>query len=256
MPDLFLDLYLLALLSTQSSPVYLVSFPLVLCVFWMVLLVKILGSRSTLLGLFSYNTCLTSGFAGVLRAHRQSSCSLLLPTSRSVHCTCQRPSWHVWTTSPPTASPHHGLRRTSATPASPTDERPSSSRTWLSHATRGGSHSPPLIQASVVGYFSVFMLLLCFVLSFSVVISLCLSSFRCLSSSNSLYIFYYLNWWSRFLASVSRITGPVSSEALLQRTFVHSLNFGMPSLCFCSFSFLLYFCFHVSKKKKKKKKNY
>jgi hypothetical protein len=160
MPDLFLTLYLLALLSTQSSPVYPVSFHRVLCVFWMVLWVEILGSRSTLSSQFLHDTRLTSGFVGVLRVYRRSSCSPPLPTSRSVHCTRQGPSWLVWTTSPPTASPHHGLRRTSA---SPTSERPSFGRAWLSRATRGGSHSPPLIRASVVGYFPVFyVVVFCF----------------------------------------------------------------------------------------------
>jgi hypothetical protein len=130
--------------SHVGSPVYPVSFHRVLCVFWMVLWVEILGSRSTLPSPFLHNRHLTSGFAGLLRAHRHSSCSPPLPTRRSVQCTRKGSSWYVWTTSPPTASPHHGLRHTWAAPTSPTDKRPSSGHTWLSHATRGGSHSPPL----------------------------------------------------------------------------------------------------------------
>jgi hypothetical protein len=89
MPDLFLALYLLALLSTQSSLVYSVSFHRVLCVFWMVFWVEILGFRSTLSGQFSHDTRLTSRFAGVLRVYRLSSCSPPLPTRRSVVCTRQ-----------------------------------------------------------------------------------------------------------------------------------------------------------------------
>jgi len=83
MPKCFLVLYLLALLSTRSSPVYPVSFHYVLCVFW----VEILGSRSTLSGQFLHYTRLTSGFASVLRVHRRSSCSPPLPPPRSVYCT-------------------------------------------------------------------------------------------------------------------------------------------------------------------------
>jgi hypothetical protein len=88
-----------------------------------------------------------------------------------------------------------------AAPASPTGKRPTSGRASLSHTTRGGSHSPPLIWASVVGYFPVF--LLCFVLGLPVVIYLCLSMYWCLSYSDSLYILYHLNWWPQFLVSVS-----------------------------------------------------
>jgi hypothetical protein len=238
MPDLFLVPFLLVLLSTQSSLVYPVSFHYVLCLFWMVFWIEILGSRSTLPGQFSHDMRLTSGFAGVLRVHQRSSCSPPLPTRRSVFCTSQGSSWRVWTTSPPTASPHHGLWRTSAALASPTSERPSSGRAWLSRATRGGSHSPPLLRAFVVGYFPVFVLL-CFVFGFSVVTSLCLSPYWCLSSLNSLYILYHLNWWPRFLTSVSRIIWPAILEALPPCTFVLSLNFGLPNPCFYCFSFLL-----------------
>jgi hypothetical protein len=146
----------------------------------------------------------------------------VLPTtalSPSVHCKRQGPSWRVWATSPPTASPHHGLRRTSEALASLTGEKPSSGWAWLSRATRGCPHSPTLIRPSVVGYFPVFVLLLCFVLDFSIVFSLFLYMYWCLSSWDSLYIFYHLNWWPRFLASVSRIIGPASSEALFPAYF-------------------------------------
>jgi hypothetical protein len=153
MSDFFLAFYLFALLLILSSPVYPISFHGVLCVFWMVFWVEILGFRFTIFSPFSHNTRLTSGFAGVLRVDRQSSYSPPLPTRQSVHCMRQGPSRCVWTTSLPTTSPHHGLRRTSVVPASPTGERHSSGRAWLSRATRGGSYSPTLIRASVIGYF-------------------------------------------------------------------------------------------------------
>jgi len=64
--DIFSALYLLALLSTQSSPVYPGSSYRILCFFWMIFWVEILGFRSTLPGQFSHNAHLTNGFADVL----------------------------------------------------------------------------------------------------------------------------------------------------------------------------------------------
>jgi hypothetical protein len=245
-PDLsYLFPALLDLLSTQSSPVYPASFHRVLCVFWLGFWVDILGFRSTLSGQFSHYTRLTSGFAGVLRVRQRSSCPPPLPTRRSVFCTRQGSSWRVWNTSPPAASPHRVLRRTSAAPASPTGERPSSGRAWLSRATRGGSHPPPL-RASVIRFLLAFVLLLCF-------------------SIVTLFFWAYLLYHSPpvypcvcvwvlvtqytcditfigdpgFEASVPRAKGPASSEALPPRTFILSFKFGLPNPCFCSFIFSL-----------------
>jgi hypothetical protein len=109
------------------------------------------------------------------------------------------------------------------------------------------SHAPPEVAPTplpssrplLLVIFLFLLLLLCFVLGLSVVTSLYLSMYRCLSSSDSLYILYHLNWWPRFLASVSRIIGPASSVALPPHTFVLSLNFVLPGPCFCYFPLLL-----------------
>jgi hypothetical protein len=239
---------LLVLLSTQSSPVYPASFHRVLCVFLLGFWVDILGFRSTLPGHFSHYTRLTSGFAGVLRVCQRSSCPPPLHTCRSVFCTHQGSSWRVWNTSPPTASPHRGLRRTSAAPVSPTGERPSSGRAWLSRATRGGSHPPPL-RASVVGFLLVFVLLLCFVLGFSIV-TLFFWDYM-LYPSPPVYpcfcVWVLVTQYTceitfigdpDFEASVPQAKGPASSEALPPRTFILSFKFGLPNpSCFCSFIF-------------------
>lgn len=63
--------------------------------------------------------------------------------------------------------------------------------------------SPPGLYCWLFSFF----LLLCFILGFSVVHSICLSLYWCLSSSNSSYILYHINWWPQFWHSCHELLG-------------------------------------------------
>jgi len=166
MPNLFLALYFLALLSTQSSPVYPVSFHRILCVFWMVLWVELLRSRSTFSCPFLHNICLTSGFAGILQVHRQSLCSPLARASTARARDLPGACGPRLLQSPLPTTACGVVWRLQRLPLA----RGLPLASYGSHAPPEAVPtplpSPPLIRASIVGYFPVFMLL-CFVLGFS-----------------------------------------------------------------------------------------
>jgi hypothetical protein len=69
----------------------------VLCVFWMVIWIEVLGFRYTLFSPFLHNTSLTIGFTGVLRVPRHSACYPPPPPHRRVMATRHSPvlPYHV-----------------------------------------------------------------------------------------------------------------------------------------------------------------
>jgi len=109
------------------------------------------------------------------------------------------------------------------------DERPLLGGAWISCAVWAGSHSSSFnrifaVYVTVSVFFCLFLGLFVF------------------SPCNSLLLLYleplgsvptpnHLNWWPRFLTSVSRIFRPASSEALPPRTFFPSLGINCPALC-------------------------
>jgi hypothetical protein len=94
----------------------------------------------------------------------------------------------------------------------------------------------------------VFLCYVGFFVVYSVVISVMVTTW-CLDPMDSASTLCNLHWWPRFLACVSRLNRPASSEALPPRTFIHYV-LGCPILInVVSFSRI-----YIYKKKIKSKK--
>jgi hypothetical protein len=199
--------FLLSISSTHSQPVFPFSSHCVLCDFWIDCRVEIFGFRSVLLCLVLHDTCLTSGFTGVLRLHRWPPRLQPPPLHRHVACTRQGvclPFRRVPTTSSLPDFLHDGFWWFSVDPAFPAGVRPSSGGAWSSRASAGSFRSIFLSRFSVVVLSVVFSIVFlrclgyCFPLwktfVFGIVLDFLLSAVI-FSDFNSVLTIAAIFWW-------------------------------------------------------------
>jgi hypothetical protein len=196
---------------------------------------RLFGLRSIHCLPLSLVMLLSTGFAGVSGVCRWSPPSPLslgrwcvLPT----HQIALRFNWRVRLPTAPSSTFRANPWWFQSIPPFPTAKRPSLGGAWFSRASREGSHPA---SANLVAAIFVFVCLLywIFLLYSSPPVYPCVGVWVLVTQYTCQIIFI---GGPAFVASVPRVKGPASLEALLSRTFVYSLNFGLPRPC-CIFAF-------------------
>jgi hypothetical protein len=226
--------------STQRLFLVFPSIPhRALCNFWKGFTIEIFGSRSTLLLRFLQDTLLTNWCSGVPGFHRR---SLFFPppsAQQRVAYTRQRVLRSrrlVATTSAPSASQRLGHQWFRVKPAFPNAERPPVCGAWTSHAVKEGSH-PFSFNRTSDAFVFVLLFFWAYLLFSSPHVYPCFDNWVLVTQFTCDITF---TGDPGFVASVPRVNRPSSSEVLPPRTFVHSLNFGLPKLCYVgAFYFLM-----------------
>jgi hypothetical protein len=237
----YLTCFLLVFVSLQrlfrlfSSP-----FHRVFCNFWQGVLFQFFRSRSTLLRKQLQDTRLTTEFPSVSGFHRRSFFPQPASAPPRVAHTLQRALCsppRVYATFALPTSPLDRVRWFWATPANPADERLLLGGACSPRAVMDGSH-PAFLWTATVGLI-VFVLLFfwAYLLYPSPPVYPCFSVWVLVTQYTCEITF---NGDPDFVASVPRVKGPASSEALPPRTYILSLIFGLPiPCCICVFYFFL-----------------